>query len=221
MRGVLFFLVSSASARSTFFFLLAQRGSRGVPLQATYSLTKIVDLWHTIPCLLFLFRPNFHSLKISHSAKLFTARYRLSRTSYSGFKINNNRSLHSTSSRLCERFWRLYSESSKRKIIIDFRTQKIRNSMECSGKKESGDGDIERRNHRLQIIFYPCPLYHRWTNKSTRIFFSDSQSPPFSIGNHNKNFVFDLYITGIVNFLWTFQRFQEKGVAKMHFFRHI
>ena len=87
MRGVLFFLVSSASARSTFFFLLAQRGSRGVPLQATYSLTKIVDLWHTIPCLLFLFRPNFHSLKISHSAKLFTARYRLSRTSYSGFKL--------------------------------------------------------------------------------------------------------------------------------------
>jgi len=31
MRGILFFLVSSASARSTFFFLLTQRGSRGVP----------------------------------------------------------------------------------------------------------------------------------------------------------------------------------------------
>ena len=26
--------------------------------------------------------------------------------------------------------------------------------MERSGKKESGDGDIERRNHRFQIIFY-------------------------------------------------------------------
>ena len=71
MRGILFFLVSYAAACSTFFFLLAQRGSRGVPLQATYSLTKIVDLWHTIPCLLFLFRPNFHSLKI-HARQKFS-----------------------------------------------------------------------------------------------------------------------------------------------------
>ena len=48
--------------------------------------------------------------------------------------------------------------------------------MERSGKKESGDGDIERRNHRFQIIFYHA---HYITDERTSQREFSFRQPPF------------------------------------------